>query len=72
MSNKLTRKLQVLITDEEVQALNIIILNDALEAEQRPISVSAFIRELIRREIERRPDLNKEWDKTKVKHLKSK
>lgn len=72
MSNKLTRKLQVLITDEEVQALNIIILNDALEAEQRPISVSAFIRELIRREIERRPDLNKEWDKTRVKHLKSK
>lgn len=72
MSNKLTRKLQVLITDEEVQALNIIILNDALEAEQRPISVSAFIRELIRREIERRPNLNKEWDKTKVKHLKSK
>jgi hypothetical protein len=72
MSNKLTRKLQVLITDEEVQALNIIILNDALEAEQRPISVSAFIRELIRREIDRRPDLNKEWDKTKVKHLKSK
>jgi hypothetical protein len=72
MSNKLTRKLQVLITDEEVQALNIIILNDALEAEQRPISVSAFIRELIRREIDRRPYLNKEWDKTKVKHLKSK
>jgi hypothetical protein len=72
MSNKLTRKLQVLITDEEVQALNIIILNDALEAEQRPISVSAFIRELIRREIDRRPNLNKEWDKTKVKHLKSK
>jgi hypothetical protein len=72
MSNKLTRKLQVLITDEEVQALNIIILNDALEAEQRPISVSAFIRELIRREIDRRPELNKEWDKTKVKHLKSK
>ena len=72
MSNKLTRKLQVLITDEEVLALNIIILNDALEAEQRPISVSAFIRELIRREIDRRPNLNKEWDKTKVKHLKSK
>lgn len=62
----------MLITDEEVQALNIIILNDALEAEQRPISVSAFIRELIRREIDRRPGLNKEWDKTKVKHLKSK
>jgi len=72
MSNKLTRKLQVLITDEEVQALNIIILNDALEAEQRPISVSAFIRELIRREIERRPELSKEWDKTRIKHLKSK
>lgn len=72
MSNKLTRKLQVLITDEEVQALNVIILNDALEAEQRPISISAFIRELIRKEIERRPELNKEWDKTKVKHLKSK
>lgn len=72
MSHKLTKKLQVLITDEEVQELNIIILNDAIENGQRPISISAFIRQLIRHEIERRPDLVKEWDKTKIKHLKSK
>lgn len=72
MSHKLTKKLQVLITDEEVQELNIIILNDAIENGKRPLSISAFIRELLRREIERRPDLAKEWDKTKIKHLKSK
>lgn len=72
MSTKLTRKLQVLLTDEEVQDLNVIILNDAIENGQRPMSVSAFIRELIRREIDRRPKEIKTWDKNRVKHLKSK
>ncbi len=72
MSTKLTRKLQVLLTDEEVQDLNVIILNDAIENGQRPMSVSAFIRELIRKEIDRRPLEIKTWDKDRVKHLKSK
>lgn len=72
MSTKLTRKLQVLVTDEEVQDLNVIILNDAIEHGQRPMSVSAFIRELIRKEIDRRPTEIKTWDKDRIKHLKSK
>jgi hypothetical protein len=55
MGNKLTKKLQVLITDDEEHELNHIILNDALDAGQRPMSISSFIRELIRKEISRRP-----------------
>jgi hypothetical protein len=73
MSNtKLTKKLQVLLSEEEVYILNRIILNDALEKEERPISISAFIRELIRKEIEKRPEENKEWNRSKVNNLKSK
>ena len=55
MGNKLTKKLQVLITDDEEHELNHIILKDALDAGQRPMSISSFIRELIRKEISRRP-----------------
>ena len=49
MSDKLTKKLQVLLTEEEVREVNRVILNEALETEQRPISVSAFIRNLIQK-----------------------
>ena len=48
MSDKLTKKLQVLLTEDEVREVNRIILNDALDNETRPISVSAFIRNLIK------------------------
>ena len=51
MSDKLTKKLQVLLTEEEVREVNRVILNDALETETRPISVSAFIRNLIQEEL---------------------
>ena len=54
MSDKLTKKLQVLLTEDEVREVNRVILNDALEAEQRPISVSAFIRNLIQDELSKR------------------
>ena len=70
--SKLTRKLQVLLSDDEVNIINRIILNDAILAEERPIAISAFIRNLIRDEILKRTDEEKSWDKSKVKQLKSK
>lgn len=72
MTNKLTKKLQVLLSEEMVTIINRIILNDALEKEERPISISAFIRDLIEKEIDRRPETSKEWDKTKISKLKDK
>lgn len=59
---KLTRKLQVLLTEDEVASVNRIILKDAIEDESRPVSISAFIRILIQREIE-----DRDSDKTKIK-----
>ena len=47
MSEKLTEKLQVLLTSEEVSQINWVILNEALTNNRRPKPVSAFIRELI-------------------------
>lgn len=74
MSNthKLTKKLQVLLSEDEVYILNRIILNDAIEQQERPISISAFIRELIRKEIESRPEQDKTWEKDRLNNLKSK
>jgi hypothetical protein len=72
MANRLTKKLQVLLSEEMVTIINRIILNDALENEERPISVSAFIRNLIEKEINNRPSAEKEWDKTKISKLKNK
>lgn len=71
-SNKLTKKLQVLLSEDEVSILNRIILNDAIEQGTRPISMSAFIRELIRIEIESRTEEQKSFDKSKLKQLKNK
>jgi hypothetical protein len=54
--NKLIKKIQVLLTEPEFEELNDIILNNALKNKQRPKSVSAFVRELIQREIKRYKD----------------
>ena len=70
--DKLTKKLQVLLSDDEVTAINRIILNDAIENGERPVSVSAFIRNVIRREIDMRGDSIKEWNKDNIKKLKNK
>lgn len=51
---KLTEKLQVLITKEESAGLNSAILNDAIEDNQRPVSVSAYIRSLIKKDLLKR------------------
>lgn len=70
--SKLTKKLQVLLSDEEVATLNRIILNDAIEQGIRPISMSAFIRDLIRHEIDTRSEEDKTFSKDKLKQLKNK
>lgn len=70
--DKLTKKLQVLLAEDEVTSINRIILNDAIENGERPVSVSAFIRAIIRKEIELRSDSIKEWNKDNIKKLKDK
>ena len=70
--SKLTNKLQVLLSEEEVATLNRIILNDAIEQGIRPISMSAFIRELIRHEIDTRSEDDKTFSKDKLQKLKNK
>ena len=70
--SKLTKKLQVLLSEDEVATLNRIILNDAIERGIRPISMSAFIRDLIRHEIDTRSEEDKTFSKDKLKQLKNK
>lgn len=70
--SKLTKKLQVLLSEDEVATLNRIILNDAIEQGIRPISMSAFIRDLIRDEIDSRSEDDKTFSKDKLKQLKNK
>lgn len=72
MSDKLTKKLQVLLTEEEVREVNRVILNDALDNERRPISVSAFIRNLIQDELSKRNVEQRSYIKQNLKNLKSK
>ena len=71
-NQKLTKKLQVLLTEKEVNQINRVILNDALEGEIRPISISAFIRNLIKRELETKTIEQKSYIKQNLKNLKEK
>ena len=68
MSDKLTKKLQVLLTEDEVREVNRVILNEALEREQRPISVSAFIRNLIKDELSKRSVEQRSYIKQNLKN----
>ena len=52
--------------------VNRIILNEAIESEARPISVSAFIRDLIQREIKQRTPQQMSITRENIKNLKSK
>jgi hypothetical protein len=70
--DKLTQKLQVLLSEDEVTTINRIILNEAIEQGERPISISAFIRQVIRDEINRKSDDLKEWKKDNLRKLKKK
>lgn len=71
-NHKLTKKLQVLLTEDEVNQVNRVILNDALKQEERPLSVSAFIRILIQKELNIRSNDEKTIIKHNLKNLKNK
>jgi hypothetical protein len=51
MKNNLTEKLQVLLTKEDQRALNIIIARRSLEQGVRPVSLSSYVREVIKEHI---------------------
>lgn len=70
--DKLTKKLQVLLSEDEVTLINRIILSEAIETGQRPISISAFIRDVIRTEIDKRADTIAKFNKIDIKKLKNK
>lgn len=70
--DKLTKKLQVLLSEDEVSLINRIILNEAIETGERPISISAFIREIIRQEIENKVNDDKPFEKIDIRKLKDK
>jgi hypothetical protein len=70
--DKLTKKLQVLLSEDEVSLINRIILNEAIESGERPISISAFIREIIRQEIESKVNDDKPFEKIDIRKLKDK
>lgn len=71
-NHKLTKKLQVLLTEDEVAAVNRVILNDAMDTESRPISVSAWIRDLIKKELSVKSIEQQSFIKNKVKNLNNK
>ena len=71
-NHKLIKKLQVLLTEDEVAAVNRCILNDAIDTETRPISVSAWIRDLIKKELSIKSVEQQSYVKTKIKNLNNK
>ncbi len=71
-NNKIKKKLQVLLTEAEVREVNRVILNEALETETRPVSVSAWIRDLIQKELSLKTPDQKSILKQTLKNLKDK
>lgn len=71
-NHKLTKKLQVLLTEDEVASVNRVILNEAIENEERPVSVSAWIRQLIQVELSKKDIEQKSFIKQTVKNLNKK
>lgn len=52
MSEQLVEKIQVLISKEDLKELNNMILNNALNTGGRPVPLSTFVRNLLKREIQ--------------------
>jgi len=71
-NHKLTKKLQVLLTEDEVTQVNRLILMDAIENETRPISVSAFIRSLIQKELENKIPEQRSITKEQIRKINTK
>ncbi|MDC1282330.1 hypothetical protein N8Z10_00090 [bacterium] len=70
--DKLTKKLQVLLSEDEVYLINRIILSEAIESGERPVSISAFIRDIIRTEIDMRMKDVNPLEKIDIRKLKDK
>lgn len=62
----------MLLTEDEVNQINYIILNNALSEERRPVSISAFLRILIQKELNKRSIEEKTTIKHNLKNLKNK
>lgn len=71
-NHKLTKKLQVLLTEDEVTQVNRLILMDAIENETRPVSVSAFIRGLIQRELDKNSTEQHSITKDQIRKINNK
>lgn len=69
--DKRMHKIQVLLTDTQRQILNRMILNDALEKERAPQSMSRFAADLLQESIDQTHWSLKEWDKMKSRKLYS-
>lgn len=52
MGEQLVEKIQVLISKEDLRELNSIILKNALDTGERPVPLSTFVRNLLKREIQ--------------------
>ena len=53
IKESLTEKIQVLLSKIDLEELNHIIVRKALERKKRPVPLSAYVRELVKKEIER-------------------
>lgn len=62
----------MLLTEDEVNQINYIILNNALSEERRPVSISAFLRILIQKELSTWTYNEKINIKQNIKNLKNK
>jgi len=52
IKESLTEKIQVLLSKIDLEELNHIIVRKALERKKRPVPLSAYVRELVKKEIE--------------------
>jgi hypothetical protein len=65
----LTEKLQVLLSKNDVRALNTIIASQSMETGEKPVPVSLYIRELIKRDIQENLPEQKSFVGDKVKQI---
>ena len=60
-SNYVTEKIQVLLTSDDIQSLNSIICKEALDKKEKPKSLSAFIRDVLRERIREHHGIQKSF-----------
>ena len=69
MKTNLTEKLQVLLTKEDQRSLNQIIARRAFELGERPVSLSSYVRELIKEHIIQNTPEQKSFALEKAKEI---